>query len=74
MATGQTWFKPLRKSYIAANYKGALSYIPFVAYLVVSAIIPFDEIKPRSVAIFIVLPNWVIAGIIMTVFARSKSS
>ncbi len=74
MAGSKAWFKPLRSSYIASNYKGALSYIPFVAYLVLSAVLPFDYLKPRSIAIFIVIPNWVAAALVMTMFAKRHLS
>jgi hypothetical protein len=68
----KAWFRPLRGSYIAANAYGALTYIPFVAYLFVSAYIPFDNLAAK-LAIFIVIPNWVVATLVMTVLAKSKS-
>ena len=74
MAKSQAWFKPLRGSYIPVNYKGALTYIPFVAYLLVSVLIPFNYVSSKAVATFIAIPNWVVATWVMTLLARSKSS
>ena len=74
MAKTRAWFKPLRGSYIASSYQGALTYIPFVSYLILSAWVPIHYLHPRSVAVFIAIPNWVIATIVMTAFARSRTS
>ena len=51
------WFKPLRHSYIATNYKGALTYIPYIAYLVFSLLVPFDYLSHKALAVVIVIPN-----------------
>jgi hypothetical protein len=69
----KAWFKPLRRSYIARNYKGALSYIPFIAYLALSLLLPLHYLSSKATAIFIAIPNWVVATIVMTAFAKSKS-
>ena len=68
------WFKPLRHSYIAINYKGALTYIPYVAYLVYSLLVPFDYLSHKALAVLIVIPNWVLANLLMTRLAKSKSN
>jgi hypothetical protein len=68
------WFKPLRKSYIAANYKGALSYLPYIAYLTISFIVPLHYLKSKLVAFGLVIINWSLATLVMTAFAKSKSS
>lgn len=70
----RAWFKHLRGSYIPVNYKGALTYIPFVAYLLVSILIPFHYIDSKAVATFVVIPNWLLAAVIMTSFAKSHAS
>ena len=69
----KAWFKPLRKSYIASNYKGALCYIPYVAYLLLSLLLPIHYLSHKYLAIFIAIPNWVVATAAMTVFAKAKS-
>lgn len=74
MVKAQVWFKPLRGSYIATNYKGALSYLPYIAYLIASAIVPLKYLKPWPLALFMVIPNWLVATSIMTAFAKHRSS
>ena len=69
----KAWFKPLRKSYIANNYKGALCYRPYVAYLLGSLLLPMHYLSPKYLAIFIAVPNWVVATMVMSAFAKSKS-
>ncbi len=69
----KAWFKPLRKSYIANNYKGALTYIPYVGYLLLSLLLPMHYLSPKYLAVFIAVPNWVVATMVMTSFAKLKS-
>ncbi len=68
------WFKPLRHSYIAADYKGALTYIPYIAYLVFSLLVPFDYLSHKTLAALIVIPNWALASLVMTWLAKWKSN
>jgi hypothetical protein len=70
----KAWFKPLRNSYIASNYKGALSYIPFVAYLVASLAVALNYISSKSLAVIVAAICWVIGGLLMSTFAKAKSS
>ena len=73
-AKKRKWFKPLRGSYIPVNSKGALTYIPFVSYLVATALVAFWYIDSKAIATLVVIVGWVIGSYVMTVFARSKSS
>ena len=68
-----TWFKPLRHSFIATNAYGALTYIPFIVYLVLSVYVPARYAHPGILAIFIILPNWILATGLFTLFAKFKS-
>jgi hypothetical protein len=74
VAKSQAWFKPLRKSYIASTYQGALCYIPFVSYLLLSAIVVIRYMSSKFVAVFVIIPNWLAAYLLMTAFARSRSN
>jgi len=67
------WFKPLRWSYIAVNWQGALCYIPFVAYLVLSVVIARHYTSSVGYTIFQVFPQWIAAAIVMEWFAAHKS-
>ncbi len=69
----KAWFKPLRNSYIANNPKGALTYIPFVAYLVASLIVAFHYVSSVLFAIFLTGICWVLGGLVMTAFAKARS-
>jgi cobalamin synthase len=70
----KAWFKPLRNSYIASNYEGALTYIPFVAYLIASLVLSLKYINSKVLAIFIAAICWIVGTLVMTAFAKIKSS
>lgn len=67
------WFKPIRHSYLPVNLFGALTYIPFIAYLFFATYLPLEYLRPYSLDYLVILPNWFFAGWLMTVFAKYKS-
>lgn len=67
------WFVSIRGSYLPANWKGALTYIPFVAYLVFAVVNCWQNTANVSQAILFIIPNWVSAAIVMTWLARRTS-
>jgi hypothetical protein len=67
------WFIRIRGSYLPVSVPGALTYIPFIAYLVLSLIIALRDSSSRVLMIFIIIPNWIAAGAVMTWFAARKS-
>ena len=73
VALSEAWFKPLRHSYIPINYIGALTYVPYVAYLLFSLYEPLKYLHPQALALLVVIPNWLAASAILTKLAKYKS-
>ncbi|HUB93233.1 MAG TPA: hypothetical protein VMB52_01905 [Verrucomicrobiae bacterium] len=67
------WFTPLRGSYIPVSWKGWLTYIPFVAYLVYSIVVAFIYTGNAWKATLWIVPNFVAAAVIMTWIAKTTS-
>ena len=69
----KAWFKPIRWSYIATTWQGALCYIPFIAYLVGSVVVVNRHTKSISYTFIQVFVQWVAAALVMEWFAAHKS-
>ena len=69
----QTWFKPVRGSYLPASMNGWLTYIPFLAYCVAVPFIVFNENASLSFQIYVVLNQWLLASLVLTMIAQKKS-
>jgi len=67
------WFKPVRGSYLPNNWKGWLTYLPFVAYLVFSAVYAWQAADNRSQAVLFIVPNWIAAALVITWIAKRTS-
>lgn len=67
------WFKPIRHSYLPVSLAGALTYIPFIAYLFFATYLPLKDLRPYSLDYLVILPNWFMAGYVMTLLAKEKS-
>lgn len=67
------WFYKVRGSYLPATKKGWLTYIPFVAYLLWPLVYVINHDFGISQAVFIVVPQWVAAAVVMTWIAARKS-
>jgi hypothetical protein len=52
---------------------GWLSYIPFIAYLMLVGIIADHNTASLALAILLIVPNWVAAAVVLTWFAARKS-
>lgn len=67
------WFIRVRGSYLPASLAGWLTYIPFIAYLVGTLIIAWQNVPSHSQAILFIVPNWIAATVVMTWVASRKS-
>lgn len=67
------WFTPVRGSYLPANRKGWLTYIPFVAYLAYAWFVAFAYTGNDLKAVLWIVPNWVAAAAVMTWIAKRTS-
>lgn len=67
------WFIKIRGSYLPQSWQGWLTYIPFVAYLVLSFGAVFRLTDSLLVMVYLLVPAWVAAGVIMTWIAQRKS-
>jgi hypothetical protein len=72
-ARKDTWFKPVRGSYLPASRNGWLIYIPFAGYLVFSGLVAADNASSVAVAILLIVPNWVAATVVVTYIAERTS-
>ena len=71
-AQSNTWFKPLRGSYIPTHWKGWLTYVPYLAYLYVTYALLVPNRSPFETIIFLV-PYWVAGVVVMHWIAKQKS-
>ena len=67
------WFAPVRGSYLPVSWQGWLTYIPFVGYLALSALVASRYAHGTIQAILWIVPNWVAATVVMTWIARGTS-
>ena len=67
------WFKPVRGSYLPNNWKGWLTYLPFVAYLVFAVFFAWQYSDNNAQALLLIAPNWIAATAVMTWLAKRTS-
>ena len=67
------WFIKVRGSYLPNNGAGWLTYIPFIAYLLMVPVIAFNSTDNIPLVVLITVPNWVAAAVIMTYIASIRS-
>jgi hypothetical protein len=63
----------LRGSYIPVSGKGWLTYIPYLAYLVYTVIVALNYTDNSFKAVLWIVPNFVVAAVVMTWLAKQKS-
>ncbi len=73
MSKRKAWYIKKRGSYLPNVWQGWLLYIPYVAYLV--GVLVYVNVRNDTFwsAVFTAVPNLVVASVIMTWFARTKS-
>ena len=64
---------PLRGSYLPVSWQGWLTYVPFIAYLVLAQLYGRHEASSAAQAILFIVPNYVAAAAVMTWVAKRKS-
>jgi hypothetical protein len=67
------WFVKTRGSYLPCSWQGWLTYIPFIAYLITSALVVRRQFSSIVSDIYYILPQWVVAAVILTWVAQRKS-
>ncbi|HSW80110.1 MAG TPA: hypothetical protein VLG47_05025 [Candidatus Saccharimonadales bacterium] len=67
------WFIKIRGSYLPNSWQGWLTYIPFVGYLVLSFSAIFQLTDSLLVMVYLLVPAWVGAAVVMTWIAQRKS-
>jgi hypothetical protein len=67
------WFKSIRGSYLPISSKGWLTYLPFIAYLIVSFYLTWKLNAAVFARVYLVAVQWLLAGILMTLIAKQKS-
>jgi len=66
------WFIRVRGSYLPNSWQGWLTYIPFVAYLVIVAIVSWHRLD-HVLAVLFIFVSWVVAVAIETWVAKRTS-
>lgn len=67
------WFVPLDWSYLPASWQGWLTYIPFVAFLVMTFLAVDRNSHSVSDTLLGIFPFWVSAAVVMHWLASHKS-
>lgn len=67
------WFIKTRGSYLPKNLQGALTYIPYLAYLVGVLVFVLRRKDSFWLAVFTLIPNYLAASIVLTWIAKQKS-
>ena len=68
-----SWFIPVRGSYLPNSAAGWLTYIPFTAYLVFALVYGWRDTDTTAQAVLFIVPNWVAAAAVMTWIAKRTS-
>ncbi len=69
----QAWFIKVRGSYLPNSWQGWLTYVPYTAYVVGILAYALANTPDYMHAIPIIVPNWIVALVIMTWLAEQKS-
>ena len=69
----QNWFRKVRGSYLPSSPIGALTYIPYIVYLVGVLVFVLYNKYSFWAAVFTIIPNWVAAVVILNWIADKKS-
>ena len=67
------WFIKKRGSYLPHSLPGALTYIPYIAYLVLSVVVLYHQTNSWTYTAFGTVPQWVAATVILTWVAARTS-
>jgi hypothetical protein len=67
------WFKKIRESYIPVAWQGWLCYLPYIAYLLFTYLYVMYSFGYSVLSLLIIIPNWVVAVLIMSWLASKKS-
>lgn len=67
------WFIKVRGSYLPHAWQGWLLYIPYLAYTLGAYIFVMSRGYDGWSAIFILVPNWIAALVVMTWLAEQTS-
>ncbi len=69
----EAWFIPVRRSYLPVNWKGWVSYVPFVGVLVGATVWEVYSKNSFGTALMQLFPFYIAVGVVMQWFASSKS-
>ena len=69
----EVWFKKVRGSYLPASWRGWLTYVPFVIFLLTVLQAALRNEHSVSDSFYVIFPQWVAAAVVMTWLAKQKS-
>lgn len=67
------WFIYVRGSYLPNSWQGWLTYIPYSAYVVGILVYALSSNADLLHAVPVIVPNWIVALVVMTWVAQHKS-
>jgi hypothetical protein len=67
------WFIHIRGSYLPVNAAGWWTYLPFLAYLILSCVVTVKVMGFTAYSVALVVLDWVAATAVMTYIASRKS-
>jgi hypothetical protein len=67
------WFVPLRGSYLPVSWQGWFLYVPFLLYIILVFLLVFQDSRPITSQLVILVPYLVSGLIVMTWVAKQKS-
>lgn len=67
------WFIKTWGSYLPKTWQAALTYIPYLAYLIAVLVFVLNRQDNFWLAVFILVPNYVVASLVMSWIAKQKS-
>ena len=71
--SSKKWFKKVRSSYIPISWQGWLSYLPYIAFLILTYLYVMYSYGYSVMSLLIIIPNWVAAVAVMSWVASKKS-
>ena len=67
------WFIKVRWSYLPSSWPGVLTYIPYLVYMIGVLVFVLNNKDTFWAAIFTVIPNWIVASLVLQWIASHKS-
>jgi hypothetical protein len=68
-----SWFISVRGSYLPNSWEGALTYIPFIGYIVFITLEILNHNGTFKYKTLLIVSQWIFTAMVMTWFAKNHS-